>query len=449
MSRCTRGGSEVSNIRCVSTITVRSCAGSTRHDVPKPPSHPNAPDCRTPPDRSPTTGASKNPGPSPPCAFCPSVSWSVAHRAAPKPRRQHGAPPASSIRANASRSSAVRHEPARAVGERRRAAPRAVGLVPRDQALGLHGDRRWRDGPCRVSRTRCPASPAARTGAAPSTSSNGSPAARATSTPSTDAPVLYSHRSPGWASSGSDPRPAIHVSGSGWQVGVGRADRRQVELLGGGDDRPRRAAAANISLTIPKPNVNVSRSRVVIARSAGTVSSSGPSIRVRTRRSASSGSSRSTGSSSPISPSSITASVAAAVIGLVVDAIRNSESRWTGAPPIASVPSASTRTSSPLRDERDEAGYARVADVRLGGRAYPFAQAHRDYRLTDAIPGFVVAVAGDLGQLGVDPREVLVGQLDVDRAGVLLEVARAASCPGSGRDRRPGPAPRRSPAGPA
>ena len=98
----------------------------------------------------------------------------------------------------------------------------------------------------------------------------------------------------------------------------------------------------NISTTIPNPSVNVKRSRVVIARSAATVSSSGPLIRVSTRRPASSGSSRSTGSSSPISPSSITASVTAAVMGLVVEAIRNSESRRTGAPPTSSTPSAST-----------------------------------------------------------------------------------------------------------
>ena len=80
----------------------------------------------------------------------------------------------------------------------------------------------------------------------------------------------------------------------------------------------------------------------MIARCAGTVSSSGPSIRASTRGPASSGSSRSTGSSMSISPSSASARVAAAVIGLVVDAIRNSESRATGAPPTDSVPSAST-----------------------------------------------------------------------------------------------------------
>ena len=173
------------------------------------------------------------------------------------------------------------------------------------------------------------------------TSANGSPVARASSTPSTDAPVLYNQRSPGCASSGSAPRPAIHASASGCASGSGgpivdRLSSFDAATTGHGVGVP------NISMTIPKPFVNVSRSRVVIDRSAGTVSSSGPSIRFNTRRSSSSGSRRSTGSSRPTSPSSITASVAAAVIGLVIDAIRNSESRCTGAPPTASLPNAST-----------------------------------------------------------------------------------------------------------
>ncbi|MEZ0076529.1 hypothetical protein [Planotetraspora sp. GP83] len=43
-------------------------------------------------------------------------------------------------------------------------------------------------------------------------------------------------------------------------------------------------------ISMPSPNAEVSRSRTVIGRRAGTVSSSGPSIRFSTRRSASSGS---------------------------------------------------------------------------------------------------------------------------------------------------------------
>jgi hypothetical protein len=104
---------------------------------------------------------------------------------------------------------------------------------------------------------------------------------------------------------------------------------------------------ANIAIVMPKPNVNVSRSRAVIERAAGTVSSSGPSMRRSTLRLASSGSSRSTGSSRSIRPSPAIASVAAAVIGLLVEAIRKIESCVTGAPPIARLPSASTWTSSP------------------------------------------------------------------------------------------------------
>jgi hypothetical protein len=47
MSICTFGGSAVSHSRWVSTIMVRSWFGSTRHEVPKPPSQPNAPVCHT------------------------------------------------------------------------------------------------------------------------------------------------------------------------------------------------------------------------------------------------------------------------------------------------------------------------------------------------------------------------------------------------------------------
>ena len=56
---------------------------------------------------------------------------------------------------------------------------------------------------------------------------------------------------------------------------------------------------------------------MVIARAAGTVSSSGPSIWRSTRRPANSGSSRSTGSLSPNNPSATRASVAAAVVDAI------------------------------------------------------------------------------------------------------------------------------------
>ena len=127
---------------------------------------------------------------------------------------------------------------------------------------------------------------------------------------------------------------------------------------------------------MPKPNVNVSRSRVVIDRSAGTVSASGPSGLTSTRRSASSGSRPSTGSSRPSSPSSITARAAAPVIGLVVEAIRKSESRATGGPPSARLPSASTCTSSPRAASTTSPG-TDITDVPLGGLAQPFQSCRR------------------------------------------------------------------------
>ena len=71
----------------------------------------------------------------------------------------------------------------------------------------------------------------------------------------------------------------------------------------------------------------VSRSRTVIGRFAGTVSSSGPSSRLSTRRLASSGSSRSTGSSSRSLHSSTRIIAATAVIGLVIEVMRKSVSR--------------------------------------------------------------------------------------------------------------------------
>ena len=90
--------------------------------------------------------------------------------------------------------------------------------------------------------------------------------------------MLYSHRSPGCASRGSDPSLLIHVSGSGGSSGFGgpivdRCNCAAAATTGHG------SGLMNISMTMPNPNVNVSRSRTVIGRMAGTVSSSGPSIR--------------------------------------------------------------------------------------------------------------------------------------------------------------------------
>ncbi len=76
----------------------------------------------------------------------------------------------------------------------------------------------------------------------------------------------------------------------------------------------------------------------MISPSAGTVSSTGPSGARSTRGAASSGSSRATGSSSASRPSSTSRSVAAPVIGLVIEEMRKTLSRRTGAPPTLSEP---------------------------------------------------------------------------------------------------------------
>ena len=99
---------------------------------------------------------------------------------------------------------------------------------------------------------------------------------------------------PGCASSGSEPSRRIHSSGGGGTCGCG----------GPAPSSSSSAACStgcwpNRLKSIPMPSVNVSRSRSVIGRSAGTVSSIEPSGSRITRRSASSGSHRSTASSSP------------------------------------------------------------------------------------------------------------------------------------------------------
>jgi hypothetical protein len=81
------------------------------------------------------------------------------------------------------------------------------------------------------------------------------------------------------------------------------------------------------TITAPKPMRNVKRSRTVISRFAATVSSSGPSIRRSTRRSASSGMSRRTGSSSASLASSTKIKAATAVTGFVIDEMRKIVSR--------------------------------------------------------------------------------------------------------------------------
>lgn len=151
--------------------------------------------------------------------------------------------------------------------------------------------------------------------------------------------MLYSQRPPGGHISGSEPRRRIHSSGSGISDG-----------LGGPIPMPASCAARTMGgssgrYSWPNPIRNVSRSRSVMARSAGTVSSSGPSIRASTRLSASSGSSSSSGSPSRSRHCSTSAIAAAAAMGLVIELMRNRLSRLNAGPPNATEPSTSTCTS--------------------------------------------------------------------------------------------------------
>ena len=88
--------------------------------------------------------------------------------------------------------------------------------------------------------------------------------------------------------------------------------------------------AGEMKPTSPYPDRKVSRSRRVMGRFAGTVSSSGLSIVRRTLRSFSSGSHSSTGSSSLTLHSSTRIMAPTAVIGFVVEASRKMVSRRIG-----------------------------------------------------------------------------------------------------------------------
>ena len=257
-----------------------------------------------------------------------------------------GSPPRSSIRANASRSSTVDTSPAapswndwpagstaRPAGPRPRARPQSA-RTPSPAARRPRCRSRCRA--CRAARRSGCAAPRRTTSRRLGRTARSARARR----------CCRATARPGCASRGSSPNRAIQVSGSTKSSGCGGpivASPASAAAATTGHG----SGAMNISRAIPNPNVNVSNPRTVTGPSAGTVSSSGPSIRRSTRRFASSGSSRSTGSSRSSRPSRTRASVAAAVIGFVVDAIRNSDVRSTGLPPTASVPSASTCTSSP------------------------------------------------------------------------------------------------------
>jgi hypothetical protein len=96
----------------------------------------------------------------------------------------------------------------------------------------------------------------------------------------------------------------------------------------------------------PEAEGELNTSRTMTSRRAATVSSRGRLSAEGPAGTPVSGNNLLTGSSSGRSPSSASAIVTAAVMGLVVDAIRNSESRCTGRPSIDTEPSISTWTSS-------------------------------------------------------------------------------------------------------
>ena len=86
----------------------------------------------------------------------------------------------------------------------------------------------------------------------------------------------------------------------------------------------------------------------MIGRTAGTTSSTGLAGVRTTTGSASSGSHWPTGSSSAIRPSSTSIMTAAAVMGLVIEAMRKIESLAIGqVPPTSAEPTACTSTRSP------------------------------------------------------------------------------------------------------
>lgn len=67
------------------------------------------------------------------------------------------------------------------------------------------------------------------------------------------------------------------MSGSGWTDGSGGPNVASCNCSSEATKMGHGVGEANISKVKPSPNVKVSRSRVVTARCAGTVSSSGPS----------------------------------------------------------------------------------------------------------------------------------------------------------------------------
>lgn len=166
------------------------------------------------------------------------------------------------------------------------------------------------------------------------------PEALAIRTPRMSEQVLYSHASPGWWSIGMRASVAIHSSGAATPRGSGEP---WCSSLNSGARAGSEKSDGN-----PYPARKVSRSNTVIGRTAGTTSSAGPSGVRTTFGDASSGSHRPTGSEAAIRPSSISIMAAAAVSGLVIEAIRKIESRAIGVPPsVKAEPAASTSMRSP------------------------------------------------------------------------------------------------------
>jgi hypothetical protein len=166
------------------------------------------------------------------------------------------------------------------------------------------------------------------------------PDARATSRPWIVEQVSYSQASPGWWTRGTRASRASQTSDSGKLC-----TSRPSPCTGSSA----RTAGRVKSDGKPQPAWPVRTSNTVIGRFAGTTSSSGPGGVRTTFGSASSGSQRPIGSSRASRPSSTSTSTAAAVIGLVMDANRNSVSSAIGRLPSTSTEPAVTTSRRPPR----------------------------------------------------------------------------------------------------
>ena len=236
-----------------------------------------------------------------------------------------------------------------------------------------------------------------------------------TRTPNTSDPVLYCHLSPGWYISGRVAKRFIHSSGPSGVRGSGgpMTSCRSCAALTIGNGGSKVG-----SMISPWPIRKVRRSSTVMGRRAGTVSSSGPSMRLSTSRFASSGSSRSTGSSRASAPSSTSNIVARARIGFVIDVMRKIVSRRIGSlEPKARVPIVSTWTSSP-----------RATSVTMPGSS-PFATRAAIASCKRPRPGCDLESITDIPPMPA---------LSSDQTNCLTRAAGPSSTTRLGRDPRPG-----------